>query len=100
MKRTIAQCLALMFVAGFTVQTATAMTVAEEMGWYDYATNPYDTGGDTGDLACGKVGKTLCGTTKKWTCTEWYPANGPVSESVRTPVCKTYIEITEYRYYP
>ena len=97
MKRTIAQCLALMLVAGFTVQTATAMTVAEEMGWYDYAVNPYESYGETSDgggRTCGGASKTVCGQVSKETCVEWERfGNVPI------PVCRIKVINTDYKFF-
>ena len=95
MKRTIAQCLALMLVAAFTVQTATAMTVAEEYGWYAYATNPYESYGDTSDdggRKCGGGTKDICGLTSKETCIEWERLGA-------VPVCKVKIINTDFKYF-
>ena len=98
MKRTIAQCLALMLVAGFTVQTATAMTVAEEMGWYEYATNPYDTGGspDGGGTACGDGTRTFC-MEKTHTVCNAYVGKGTVLDP---RICRDEMKITTKYFYP
>ena len=109
MKRAIAGCMALMFVASFAVKPAAAMTVGEEYGWFDNATSPPNDGGsDSGSEGpnCGAGTKTVCKTDSKSVCVEWQSTSatigfGPASVTISLgTTCKATTVITLFYYYP
>ena len=108
MKRVIAGCTALMFLASLAVTPAAAMTTADEYGWYDNATNPYEGNTYTGDGGpnCGAGTKTVCKTISTSICVEWQSTSatlgaGPTSVTISVgTTCKTTKVVMTYYYFP
>ena len=93
MKNAIAGCLTLMLLAGITVKSATAMTVAEEYGWFNIDNSTSGGGG----AICGSGSKTLCRIDTTSTCSQWQTTSGP---SGVTATCTTVVDVLKNYYYP
>ena len=110
MKRILA---GLLCAAGFalaTVAPASAMTVAQEYGWYDGGPVVSTTGGATDDdplqPGCGTGTRTLCKRITTQRCQEWFSNGGTIGVSSTgatlgaTWTCKVQVTTEQLYYYP
>jgi hypothetical protein len=105
MKRAIAGFIGVLLAGAMTFNAASAMTVAEEYGWY------YDTSGQTTesstntDFKCGTGYRMLCSSTVTTKCVQWQSTSGTIGISPTgatvggSTTCAVTVVTTTYQYY-
>ena len=111
MKRILAGLLCAAGIALATVAPASAMTVAQEYGWYDggpVVAGNSGGGGEDDPLqpGCGTGTRTLCKRITTQRCVEWFSNGGTIGVSATggtvgfTWTCKTQVTTEQLYYYP
>ena len=101
MRKIFTAALGALLCASFTLNSANAMTVAEELGWSGYDDSDRGAGSwDANIPTCGSGTKVQCGTRTVTKCVEWERVSftfgvGPnAANAGYTLVCKTTVTST------